>query len=250
MLKRCPLSVPLFVFLAVSCGISAAESPISSLDTTTQQTDLLSAINKAEELTVRDKAFPKKTAKWESTNFSGSRSTAIYVCWENPQPKNSQERLWVQEAAVGSWDRLSALSFRGWERCRPNTRGIRIRVEDSGPHTKGLGKYLDGITDGMVLNFEFNNWGQPCKDMREDCIKSIAVHEFGHAIGFAHEQNRPDTPGECRKLAQGSDGDTTDLTPWDPNSVMNYCNKKYNNDGVLSDFDKKAVRYIYGPPNG
>jgi hypothetical protein len=83
--------------------------------------------------------------------------------------------------------------------------------------------------------------------MRESCIRSITVHEFGHAIGFAHEQNRPDTPGECDEVAQGTDGDLM-LSPWDLHSVMNYCNPKYNNNGELSAFDIKAVAYIYGAP--
>jgi hypothetical protein len=98
----------------------------------------------------------------------------------------------------------------------------------------------------MVLNFTFENWNTSCKGKRDYCIYAIAVHEFGHAIGFAHEQNRPDTVGDCAQLKQGTSGDTMHLTPWDLHSVMNYCNPQYNNDGKLSPFDIKAVRYVYG----
>ncbi len=97
----------------------------------------------------------------------------------------------------------------------------------------------------MVLNFTFENWGRECRQTREDCVRAIAVHEFGHAIGFTHEQNRPDSPGECRELSQGPDPDTL-LTPYDPDSVMNYCNKKWNNDGFLSEADIDAVQTLYG----
>jgi hypothetical protein len=107
---------------------------------------------------------------------------------------------------------------------------------------------LDGAPDGMVLNFTYNNWSPSCKTMRTRCNKSIAVHEFGHALGFAHEQNRPDTPGECAELPQGQSGDTV-LTPWDLSSVMNYCNPVYNNDGDLSAWDITALQAVYGRAN-
>jgi hypothetical protein len=70
------------------------------------------------------------------------------------------------------------------------------------------------------------------------------MHEFGHAIDFAHEQNRFDTPGECQKPKQGTDGDLL-LTPYDHASVMNYCNKKYGNHGQLSQGDIESVQTIY-----
>ena len=85
--------------------------------------------------------------------------------------------------------------------------------------------------------------------MYQKCVTSIGVHEFGHAIGFAHEQNRPDTPGECTEAPQGGNGDVM-LKPWDIHSVMNYCNPVYNNDGKLSDYDVVSVQKAYGKPGG
>jgi hypothetical protein len=77
------------------------------------------------------------------------------------------------------------------------------------------------------------------------CIKSIAMHEFGHAIGFSHEQNRPDRKGECALKAQGPNGDKL-LTPYDPESIMNYCFDMYQTGVTLSKLDISAVRQLYG----
>lgn len=175
----------------------------------------------------------------------------VPVCWEADAP-NGPERGWVQDAVVASWQAHSGLQFLFTNvACAPRAPGIHITVRDddpnNGPHTVGLGLQLDRQKDGMTLNFTFRKWGSACLESevrRESCIRSIAVHEFGHALGFAHEQNRPDTPGECGKKRQGPDGDVM-LTPWDPQSVMNYCNIVYNNDGHLSPGDIASVQREY-----
>jgi Astacin (Peptidase family M12A) len=186
-------------------------------------------------------------AKW---TWAPLAPKVIFVCWENPQPVFKDQMQAVKTAITASWQAHSALKFDGWDRtCVANSVGIRIRISDEGPHTKDLGKQIDGKPAGMVLNFTFDSWSPACKSQEKYalCVSSIAVHEFGHALGFAHEQNRPDTPGECTQPAQGGSGDQM-LTPWDLKSVMNYCNPTYNNDGKLSDGDIKSIQLAYGKP--
>jgi hypothetical protein len=177
----------------------------------------------------------------------------INICWNmslDDYNRTRPARHAIRSQIEGTWAKNATVTFAGWLRCGASiTNGFGIASSDVRPHTVALGSDLNGNLTGMVLNFDYKTWATAYCTTNgvQYCDNVIATHEFGHALGIAHEQNRPDNPdlALCPADAGGQPGGVV-VGPFDTNSIMNYCNPSYNNGGNLSAGDIKTIQQMYG----
>jgi hypothetical protein len=151
---------------------------------------------------------------------------------------------------------------------------VRITFTEGDGHWSWLGKdILDNPEKKSTMNF---GWDHD-REIPDEDIERVAVHEMGHTLGFIHEQSQPkakidwdeEKVYEFFKENQGWDRETTfhnvlerygeqitQYTDYDPVSIMHYwfpgkllrSGQDIPGGDRLSDLDKKFAKQTYGNP--
>ncbi|MCA1638594.1 MAG: hypothetical protein LC768_09715 [Acidobacteria bacterium] len=192
----------------------------------------------------------RKVRLWTENN------NVIPVCWETNG--YDREKEIVREAVTHTWEEFANITFSGWGICpsggifgSATSKQVRIRISPQGKGNAGADGWarlgMDALSSaqdndpGMTMSFN------PDGTANKGRVEYIAVHEFGHVLGFIHEQDSPNH--NAAHCAGASEANATALTNYDPDSVMNYCNKDKNMKGFLTLKDIQGLRKTYGTRN-
>lgn len=207
---------------------------------------------------------PAPQATLELASFRQYRwdTRTVRVLWLNGDP-NVQAR--VQAVVECGWNRASALQF-VWVDSEPAEIRVMFEPGASWSYVGMMALSVSGPTMQLALH----------RDSSDTDVRRTALHEFGHASGYLHEQASPhvaipwDLPAVYayyrqrgwdaemvdRQVLRREGEDVADAGTYDTESVLHYyipaelVLDRVARGGAtqLSEQDKAMARTWYGPP--
>ena len=195
-----------------------------------------------------------------SRSWGNTDGAVVPVCLVNPDD-HMDLQIRVREILRETWESYAKIYFTGPEPSLPFGGPWAPCSETTGRRV-GLAFSEEADFRGLTLN---SNGGAAVTLIADRALaenynrfRYEVIHEFGHALGFTHEMQRPDNYANGTALQCGVSSDDPDYgnyapvlfginwtATYDANSIMNYCNPT-NFPQDLSLGDIRGVRAAYG----
>jgi hypothetical protein len=176
--------------------------------------------------------------------------TTLYYCFTNYDATTSTLRDYLARGLT-QWTAYSNVRFVSEGNCASATRSS-ITIEASNYGGSAMGTDSPLYRPSMYLPMLPGSEAKCTGGLNlNECLRLVAGHEFGHALGFSHESQRRDYNGVCPNGYQAiwRDGETPDtfLTPYDPDSLLDagYC-RGSTGSPTLTQNDIAGLGAIYG----